>query len=65
MQSFSLHLQKKSCYMIYYFFFDFEVNKSSNQNARRREIASNRALSDVEINACTVVISGKTVGQNV
>lgn len=51
--------------MIYYFFFDFEVKKSSNQNARRREIASNRALSDVEINACTVVISGKTVGQNV
>lgn len=36
------------------------MNKSSNQNTRRREIASNRALSDVEINACTVVISCKT-----
>lgn len=36
------------------------MNKSSNQNTRRREIASNRALSDLEINACTVVISCKT-----
>lgn len=36
------------------------MNKLSNQNTRRREIASNRALSDVEINACTVVIGCKT-----
>lgn len=40
------------------------MNKSSNQNTRRREIASNRALSDVEINACTVVITAVAVKQN-